>query len=157
MRKKIQSARCQTQPGPPAAVGECATAQTANSAVSPAADSAPPPGGLHRSGSDPGSCGAAPEARNPETGGERSGFAAEALIFIIGIYQRLISPWLPCRCRFEPTCSHYAVQALQIHGLWKGSWLTVWRIMRCQPFCRGGYDPVPPRTVRTAADTGKPQ
>ncbi|MBQ4107031.1 MAG: membrane protein insertion efficiency factor YidD [Lentisphaeria bacterium] len=79
--------------------------------------------------------------------GERCGFPARVLIFLIRIYQKTVAPWLPpdC-CRFYPSCSHYAVEALQVHGVFRGIGLTVWRLLRCQPFCRGGYDPVPPRS-----------
>jgi hypothetical protein len=51
-------------------------------------------------------------------------------------------------CRFAPTCSQYAIEALETHGLFKGSALALWRIARCQPFCEGGHDPVPPRRER---------
>lgn len=65
---------------------------------------------------------------------------------LIAIYQRLVSPLLPAGvCRFHPSCSHYARQAIQVHGAAKGSLLAGWRLLRCQPFCRGGLDPVPPR------------
>ncbi|MCQ2380570.1 MAG: membrane protein insertion efficiency factor YidD [Victivallaceae bacterium] len=76
---------------------------------------------------------------------ERCGLAANALIFLIRIYQKTLSPWVPCRCRFEPTCSAYAAEAIRVHGFFKGIGLATYRIMRCQPLCRGGYDPVPPR------------
>lgn len=72
------------------------------------------------------------------------GFFARVLIGIIKGYQWGISPFLPICCRFEPTCSHYAIEALRVHGLWRGSWLTIWRLLRCQPFCKGGVDLVPP-------------
>jgi len=65
------------------------------------------------------------------------------LIKLIRIYQRGISPLTPPSCRFTPTCSNYAVEALQKHGAIKGSLLTIWRILRCNPFGKGGYDPVP--------------
>lgn len=58
-------------------------------------------------------------------------------------YQWLISPLLPPACRFEPTCSSYAYQAIARHGLAKGLWLALKRLARCHPFCHGGYDPVP--------------
>nr|WP_254872310.1 membrane protein insertion efficiency factor YidD [Victivallis sp. Marseille-Q1083] len=64
---------------------------------------------------------------------------------MIYLYQRIVSPWLPGCCRFTPTCSHYGAEALKQHGFWRGSLLTLWRLLRCQPFCRGGYDPVPPK------------
>ncbi|MDD4700193.1 MAG: membrane protein insertion efficiency factor YidD [Oscillospiraceae bacterium] len=65
------------------------------------------------------------------------------LIKLIRIYQRGISPLTPPSCRFSPTCSNYAVEALQKHGAIKGSLLTIWRILRCNPLGKGGYDPVP--------------
>lgn len=65
------------------------------------------------------------------------------LIFIVKIYQKLLSPFLPNSCRFYPTCSHYSVEALQKYGAIKGGWLSVKRISRCHPFHPGGYDPVP--------------
>lgn len=65
------------------------------------------------------------------------------LISLIHGYQKYISPALrPC-CRFTPTCSRYAVEAIEKHGAVKGTLLAVWRILRCNPFCHGGYDPVP--------------
>lgn len=60
-------------------------------------------------------------------------------------YQLFISPILPPSCRFTPTCSAYAIEALTTHGLLKGGALTVWRLLRCNPWSAGGYDPVPPR------------
>lgn len=63
-------------------------------------------------------------------------------IFIIKIYQKFISPLLPASCRFYPTCSEYAVQAFQKYGAFKGFYKSVWRILRCNPFGKGGYDPV---------------
>ncbi|MBE6624783.1 MAG: membrane protein insertion efficiency factor YidD [Ruminococcaceae bacterium] len=65
------------------------------------------------------------------------------LKFFIKAYRKLISPLLPNACRFTPTCSEYALEALDKHGAIKGSILATWRILRCNPFCRGGYDPVP--------------
>ena len=66
-----------------------------------------------------------------------------ALIFPIRLYKKYISPGLGRNCRFMPTCSEYAMQAIEIHGCVKGMILAVWRILRCQPLCRWGYDPVP--------------
>ncbi|MDA9335195.1 membrane protein insertion efficiency factor YidD [Flavobacteriaceae bacterium] len=64
-------------------------------------------------------------------------------LFIIKIYQNLISPLTPSTCRFQPTCSHYAKDALQSHGLLKGSYLSLKRILRCHPWGGSGQDPVP--------------
>ena len=62
----------------------------------------------------------------------------------IRFYRRWISPLKPPTCRFHPTCSTYALEALERHGLLRGTALAVWRILRCQPFGKGGLDPVPP-------------
>lgn len=62
------------------------------------------------------------------------------LIALLGFYKRRLSPLLPPSCRFSPTCSEYARLALQKHGLWRGSGLAVWRLLRCQPFAAGGID-----------------
>ena len=69
--------------------------------------------------------------------------AARALRGIIRFYKRRISPGLPPSCRFIPTCSEYAYEAIGKHGAIKGGLLAAWRILRCNPFCKGGYDPVP--------------
>jgi putative membrane protein insertion efficiency factor len=66
--------------------------------------------------------------------------------FFIGcirLYQRFLSPLLPPSCRFTPSCSRYTVEAIQKHGAVRGSFLGAWRILRCNPFGKGGYDPVP--------------
>lgn len=65
------------------------------------------------------------------------------LIALIRVYRYLLSPWIGGQCRFEPTCSVYAMQALELYGAWRGSWLAVRRLLRCHPFCPGGEDPVP--------------
>ncbi len=67
------------------------------------------------------------------------------LLLLIWCYKKVISPMLPRCCRFTPTCSAYAAEAIMTHGVVKGLCLAAWRLLRCQPFCRGGYDPVPPR------------
>lgn len=65
------------------------------------------------------------------------------LIFLVRGYQVALSPLLPSTCRFMPSCSAYAVEALERHGAVHGTWLTIRRLARCHPFCVGGYDPVP--------------
>jgi uncharacterized protein len=68
------------------------------------------------------------------------------LKLLIRGYQLAISPLLGPRCRFYPSCSHYAMEAIETHGALRGSWLTVKRISRCHPFHEGGFDPVPKHT-----------
>ena len=64
-------------------------------------------------------------------------------VTLIKLYQKIISPLLGANCRFYPTCSQYALEAINKYGFIKGSWLAVRRILRCHPFHPGGYDPVP--------------
>ncbi len=70
---------------------------------------------------------------------------ARAFIQLIRCYQVLVSPLLPVSCRFHPSCSHYAAQAFQRHGVLWGLWLTAARLVKCQPLHPGGIDPVPER------------
>jgi hypothetical protein len=65
------------------------------------------------------------------------------LLAIIRAYQYLLSPWVGNQCRFYPTCSHYAAEAIQLHGAAKGSWLAIRRISKCHPWHPGGFDAVP--------------
>lgn len=72
---------------------------------------------------------------------------AKVLVWLIRLYQWTLSPLLGAvlgpSCRFSPTCSQYALEAIRKHGALVGTGYTIWRLLRCQPFCRGGYDPVP--------------
>ncbi len=65
------------------------------------------------------------------------------LIGAIRLYRKTLSPFIGQQCRFEPTCSHYGEEAIAKHGALRGTILTVWRILRCGPWSKGGYDPVP--------------
>jgi uncharacterized protein len=65
------------------------------------------------------------------------------LIWLIRGYRMFISPLFPPTCRFQPTCSMYAIQAIERFGVWRGGWMAIRRILRCHPFYPGGYDPVP--------------
>ncbi len=101
------------------------------------------------------------------------GVPARLLIRLITVYQRFVSPALPvvtlgaCACRFTPSCSHYAADAVRVHGALRGSWLAVRRLIKCTPLHAGGFDPVPPRrqpvcrvSVRSgfdAASSGSPR
>lgn len=68
------------------------------------------------------------------------------LLWLISFYRKYLSPIkrTPC-CRFTPTCSAYALEAIEVHGAFKGILLAIWRILRCNPLCKGGFDPVPPK------------
>jgi hypothetical protein len=68
---------------------------------------------------------------------------SRVLIGLIRVYQITLSPLLGANCRFTPSCSRYAIDAIRRHGSVRGMGYALWRIMRCQPFCKGGLDPVP--------------
>ena len=68
--------------------------------------------------------------------------AQSVLLAPVVVYQRVVSPALPRRCKYEPTCSHYAVQAVLEYGILRGLVLAMWRLLRCNPWSDGGYDPV---------------
>ncbi len=88
---------------------------------------------------------ARPDYDAPDTIPPTRNRAARVLILPIVAYRRWISPALPARCRFYPSCSAYALEAISTHGVLRGLRLAIWRLLRCQPFNAGGYDPVPPR------------
>jgi uncharacterized protein len=67
------------------------------------------------------------------------------LIALIRVYQVCISPLIPPRCKYYPSCSQYAIEAIRVHGAWRGTGLAIWRLLRCNPLSDGGLDPVPPR------------
>ena len=68
---------------------------------------------------------------------------ARVLLYLIRFYRAAISPMLPPACRYTPSCSAYAEEAVRVHGAWRGGWLAVRRLLRCHPFGGSGYDPVP--------------
>ena len=72
------------------------------------------------------------------------------LSLLIRLYQWTLRPFIGAQCRFEPSCSHYALDALAEHGAARGSLLAAWRVLRCNPWTPGGYDPVPPRSLPKA-------
>ncbi|HEY1966707.1 MAG TPA: membrane protein insertion efficiency factor YidD [Pseudonocardia sp.] len=87
----------------------------------------------------------------PSEGRDLASVLARPLILLIRGYQLWISPVLPPSCRFYPSCSAYAIEALQVHGAIRGIALTVWRLLRCAPWHPGGVDPVPPRRTHGCA------
>jgi uncharacterized protein len=76
---------------------------------------------------------------------DRRSPAAVVLLALIAFYRTAVSPALPPRCRYFPSCSAYAEEAVAVHGAARGSWLALRRLLRCHPFHAGGHDPVPPR------------
>jgi len=68
---------------------------------------------------------------------------SSTLLAAIAVYRRVVAPWLPARCRFAPSCSAYAAEAIERHGSWRGVRLALRRLARCHPWHSGGYDPVP--------------
>jgi uncharacterized protein len=70
-------------------------------------------------------------------------FPKTLLLALLRGYKWTLSPFLPPACRYVPTCSEYAAEAIEIHGALRGSAMAIWRVLRCHPFVRGGYDPVP--------------
>ena len=70
------------------------------------------------------------------------------IIVLIRGYQSTISRLFPRVCRFAPSCSSYAIEAVRTYGVFKGSLLSMWRVLKCNPFCAGGWDPVPPKGFR---------
>jgi len=68
---------------------------------------------------------------------------AKPLIGLVRLYRLVLSPWLGSNCRYQPTCSSYAIEALQVHGVMRGTWLAAKRMGRCHPWGGSGYDPVP--------------
>jgi putative membrane protein insertion efficiency factor len=87
-----------------------------------------------------------------------SSLGARVVAAPIVAYRRWISPALPARCRFYPSCSAYALEAVHTHGPLKGIGLAIWRLLRCHPFHPGGFDPVPPRrsTSQATLDVTEP-
>lgn len=79
---------------------------------------------------------------NTTTVGLPARLAASAFVGAIRLYQYCLSPWLGGQCRFVPSCSQYALEAVSRHGPWRGSWLTLKRLARCRPGGGSGYDPV---------------
>ncbi len=76
-------------------------------------------------------------------------------LLLIRFYQIAISPYTPASCRYSPTCSHYAVESLKIHGLFRGGWMAVKRIFSCHPWGGSGYDPVPEKVADNKKERGE--
>ena len=75
------------------------------------------------------------------------------LIGLVRVYQVVLSPWLGSNCRHDPTCSRYAIEALETWGAWKGTALTIRRVSRCHPWGTHGHDPVPQKTATDSSET----
>jgi putative membrane protein insertion efficiency factor len=85
---------------------------------------------------------ARPDGSPPRAASTASRIARAVAVAPIAVYQRVLSPLLPRRCKYEPTCSHYAVGAIGEYGILRGAVLALWRLLRCNPWSYGGYDPV---------------
>ncbi len=145
MREKILPEGSSPQPGKEIGLGELPTDQTADQTV-PTGFYTPPTNQKSgmcgcTAGNDqtPAETGSAPEL------GRLSKAAIALPLLLIRVYQLTLSPFIGQCCRFTPSCSRYAAEALKVHGFWYGSILTIYRLMRCQPWCKRGYDPVPLR------------
>jgi putative membrane protein insertion efficiency factor len=77
------------------------------------------------------------------------------LVALVWVYRTFVSPALPPACRYHPSCSEYALEALRVHGPFRGAWLALRRLLRCHPYAPGGPDPVPPRRPFAAATISK--
>ena len=149
MQQKVQSACRGSQPGTATDVGELPDVETGTLPVPHINHTSPENDELQSTAGNSRTCGDPDKATG--NGCRKHSAAAGVMIFFIRIYQKAISPWLPRCCRFEPSCSHYAVEAFQKRGFWVGSILTAWRLLRCQPFGKSGFDPVPENGFRNPA------
>lgn len=146
MRKEISQTGCQAKSGSPFDLGIDAETASPNlrTESAPSFHSAAIDSELEGTRSSRGACASSfPDwtRSKPWTfWGSPTGF----ITFLIGIYRLCISPLFPPCCRFTPSCSAYAMDALQQHSLFRALWLILTRLLRCNPFCRGGHDPVPP-------------
>ena len=143
MFQKVQPARSETQSGQTSPLGELPAVEAKHVCLPHDLDPQTQNGIPDASAGDCRIGGDVGRGRIASAG--NCGFAARVLITMIRLYQRVLSPLCYGCCRFYPTCSSYAIEALLTHGFWRGCCLTVWRLLRCQPFCSGGWDPVPPR------------
>jgi len=145
MRKKILHQSSCPQSGKTAGVGELQNVEACHQTRSGGVYSPPTnqAGTVRRCNARDGA--AAQEAGYARAPGKLSRAAIAVPLLLIRIYQLTLSPYIGNCCRFNPSCSRYAAEALRTHGFWRGSYLAVRRILRCNPFCAGGYDPVPPR------------
>ena len=141
MQPEIQPSGGRTESCPPVVMGELPIAETQDPLLPDGTDSPAADQRLFPSASYLGTG----ESTVPggSNGPRRTSLAARMLIAVVRLYRKTLSPLLPECCRFWPTCSAYAIEALQKHGFCKGLVLTAWRLLRCQPFAKGGFDPVP--------------
>ena len=111
-------------------------------------------GGVRAAGSGTGAPAALHSEEWAEHRAENLSLAARALLFAVRVYQAFFSALMPSACKFYPSCSHYAAEAVRIHGARRGSWLALRRVSRCHPFTRGGVDLVPDSAEVPKSRTG---
>ena len=158
MRKKILHKSSSPQPGKAFGLGEFPIAQTTDKALQSGLHTP----SAHQTGKvcrcDKGDGEVAQETGSAPELGRLSKAAIALPLLLIRVYQLTLSPFIGQCCRFTPSCSRYAAEALKTHGFWYGSILTIYRLLRCQPWCKGGFDPVPPppkKTTKAHADRAK--
>lgn len=142
MWEKVQQQSRKEKPCQKAVMGIFPASERTDKSESSDIDSAPADGGFETTGSSAADEFAAGKSRIT-AGWAQILNPAWWAVLMLRIYRYAISPWLPLCCRFTPTCSQYSIEAFQRYGFFKGVRLTIWRLLRCQPFCRSGYDPVP--------------
>ncbi len=145
MRQEVLHKSSSSQPGSEIGLGEFQASETLDQTVPSGVHSA----SAHQAGQvcrcDARDGKAADQAEFDPGLGRLSRAAIVLPLLLIKIYQLTLSPYIGQCCRFTPSCSRYAAEAYKVWGVWRGTILTVYRLLRCQPFCRGGYDPVPQR------------
>jgi len=148
MRQKVLHQSSSPQPGEKAGLGEFQNAETAAQRMSSGihSPSAHQTGQVRRCNVRNGKT--AEKAASDSELSRLSKISIALPLLLIKIYQLTLSPYLGQCCRFTPSCSRYSAEAFKVHGFWRGMFLTVFRILRCNPWCRGGFDPVPQRKKR---------
>ena len=149
MQQEVRQTGCETKPGEASVMGGIPIDQNGNFSMRDHPDSTARNTQGENAGCQSRSCGCFEKSGCRRESPGKVSPAAKCLMLLIRIYRICISPLIPPCCRFIPTCSEYGLEALRVHGAVKGSLLTIWRVLRCNPFCRSGYDPVPPRKTKS--------
>ena len=147
MQQTLQPVVCDPEPGPSTALGKLQNVETGDTVLSDIAYSTQKNDEIQPVPDHSGSCRIT--GKGQCSAGSSCSITARLLILPVIFYRRFISPFFPPCCRFTPSCSGYAIEALKKRGAIVGSLLIIWRLLRCNPFCRGGYDPVPEKRSKS--------